>query len=121
MNSPFTVPATVKVYGLHNGDKKIRYVGITTNNLSQRKGIHIHQARHGISKSPVSLWIAKELKKGKTISVYELDNVQRVDAPEAEKWWIKKLAANNLYNVVHTSKHMAVIDNRPKKRLVKRK
>ena len=50
---------TTTVYGLHNGDGEIRYIGITIMRPQQRLNAHLSAARSGVQHRPVLLWIKK--------------------------------------------------------------
>lgn len=84
------------IYGLHNGDNVIRYVGRTSRGLDQRLWEHKNNSRLG-QRRPVYDWMRK----------HGADRIQGIvlevcasaeDTIDREKFWIVKLSSNGLMN-----------------------
>lgn len=81
-----------RIYGLHSGDYRYRYVGRTTETLSQRFGRHKRSSRGG-SKHPVHQWMCKY---GWRVQCVELEVIhgEKSDLELAERKWIKVLGTS---------------------------
>lgn len=82
---------SINIYGLHNGDGVIRYVG-KTNSLNKRLNQHITSAlrknRLGLNKVYKDNWILDEIKKGNNIKIISLEKTNKEDWQEREIFWI---------------------------------
>lgn len=70
----------MKIYGLHSGDYKVKYVGATTLPLEERLRLHLNKARRYKSSTPVHQWLRLE----KNIQIIEIEETD--DAAAEEKW-----------------------------------
>lgn len=76
------------VYGLHLGDRRYRYVGLTTQYIDKRLAQHVRCAVLGVN-TPVYSWMRKYGPL--TIQIELLEQCSRGDLPEREKHWISEL------------------------------
>jgi hypothetical protein len=78
----------IVVYGLHNGDGEIRYVGLTRKGARHRLLLHRNRARSG-AKYPVYAWMRKYGHLTiETVVLQECDSLESVRVAEQE--WIAK-------------------------------
>lgn len=71
----------MKIYGLHAGDYKIRYVGATTLPLEDRLRLHLNKSRRYGSSSSVHQWLRTE-------SDVQILEIEDTDDEMAEEKWI---------------------------------
>lgn len=93
-SSPYSAPRTALIYGLHNGDGVIRYVGQTRGLLSRRLNQHARQVNFN---TPVSKWVRNDVGK-ENLQAVELDWVLVEHLNDAERWWVNHYRPNNLLN-----------------------
>jgi len=89
----------VYIYGLcHPNNRQIRYIG-KSQNPQIRFNHHIHKAKSRVVENiHLARWIRKILKENKKPSLIILETCKKNNWKEREKFWIKKLSANNLCN-----------------------
>lgn len=84
--APFNGPRNV-IYGLHLGDHRYRYVGLTTQNIEKRLIQHTRQALSGTN-TPVYHWIRKH---NPNVVISVIEEVSKEILCDREIYWIAYL------------------------------
>lgn len=81
-----TAPAVARIYALIDPrDKRVRYIGMTTQALRKRYGAHLRDCRKGTYRSR---WISALRAQGLKPIMLELETVPAEDRADAERRWI---------------------------------
>lgn len=87
------IESNMVIYGLHNGDRRYRYIGLTTRGASHRLNAHWHSVSSG-SSLPVHNWMRKYGRD--QIHTEVLDTAGGLDILwEKEVFWIQKFRSQD--------------------------
>jgi hypothetical protein len=76
-----------QVYGLHNGDGEVRYVGKTVKKLYDRLAAHRNDAKRGVILRPLTKWMRKHGPENiRIVLLEEFDSREAMNA--GERFWI---------------------------------